>query len=112
MPQAQPEATVCATNNEYIELQRVVFWALWCSVLLIAIIVTVQFISGSLTLGAKLIDASAGILLYIFNFISIGIILRQNQFSHPYGTGKLENFAGFLFAIFVIPAYRFILPRW
>jgi cation diffusion facilitator family transporter len=109
MPLHQTEVTANSPNTEYAELQRLVFWTLWCQVLLIAIIVTVQFIGGSLTLGAKLIDASAGLLLYIFNIISIGIILRQNPFSHPYGTGKLENFAGFLFAILVIPGSLWIL---
>lgn len=109
MHQTLPEETFCAPNTEFIELQRVIFWMLLCQGLLIAFIVIVQFIGGSLTLGAKLIDASAGFLLSIFNIISIGVVLRQNRFSYPYGTGKLENFAGFLFTILVIPGGLWIL---
>lgn len=109
MHQDLPEKTFCTPNTEFIELQRVIFWMLLCQGLLIAFIVIVQFIGGSLTLGAKLIDASAGFLLSIFNIISIGVVLRQNRFSYPYGTGKLENFAGFLFAILVIPGGLWIL---
>ena len=109
MPKTMPEKTTSTPDTEYKELQRLINWTLWCQALLIAIIITVQFIGGSLTLGAKLIDVSAGFLLSVFNAISISIILRQNPFSHPYGTGKLENFAGFAFGIFVIPGGLWIL---
>ena len=109
MPKTLPEKTTSAPDTEYLELQRVIFWRLWYQAILIATTIILQLISGSLTLGAKLIDASTGILFTIFNLISIGIILRQNPFSHPYGTGKLENFAGFVFGIITIPGGLWIL---
>ena len=88
---------------EYFELKRLIFLTLWSLVLEIVLTVVMQFFSGSLALGAVLIDSAASLLLHIFNMISIGIILRRNAFSHPYGTGKLENFAGFLYSIATIP---------
>ncbi len=109
MSEALIKATSEDPNAEYKELQRVIILTLVCQALIIAFIVVTQFIGGSLTLGAKLIDATAGILLTVFNIISVGIVLRQNPFSHPYGTGKLENFAGFLVAILTIPGGLWVL---
>ncbi len=109
MSQACPERSALASGSEYVELQRLIFWVLWSMVLQIAIVLVVQFIGGSQTIRAVLIDSSTSLLLHIFNIISIGIILRQNPFSHPYGTGKLENFSGFLYAILAIPGGLWIL---
>jgi len=109
MQAAMPEGSVHTPGTEYVELQRLIFRVLWSLVLLIVIAVVMQLISGSLTLGSLLIDSSASLLLHVFSMVSIGIILRQNAFSHPYGTGKLENFAGFLYAIIAIPGGLWIL---
>lgn len=96
-------------GTEYVELQRLISLTLWSLILLVAFTLIIQIMGGSLTLGAFLVDASTGLILQIFNMVSIGIILRQNAFSHPYGTGKLENFAGFLYAVVVIPGGMWIL---
>ncbi len=109
MHQALPEVSSPAPSNEYVELKRMIQWTLWSLVLQLGITVVVQVIGGSQTIGAVLIESSTSLLLHIFNIFSIGIILRQNAFSHPYGTGKLENFAGFLYAILAIPGSLWIL---
>lgn len=109
MPSATPEGPVHSPGAEYVELQRLIFRVLWSLVLLIALTVVMQASGGSLTLGALLIDCSTSLSLHIFNMVSIGIIVRQNAFSHPYGTGKLENFAGFLYAALAIPGGLWIL---
>jgi divalent metal cation (Fe/Co/Zn/Cd) transporter len=109
MMQTLPEVTAPDPGFEYVELQHLIFWTLWSLVLLIGISMVVQFMAGSLTLGAVLIDSATSLLLHIFNTVSIGVILRQNPFSHPYGTGKLENFAGFLYAMLAIPGSLWIL---
>ena len=111
MPQTLPEKSAYphAPDCEYVELRRCILWTLWSLVVQILIAVTVQIIGGSLTLGALLIDSATGLLPHTFNLICVGIVLRQNAFSHPYGTGKLENFAGFLYAILAIPGGLWIL---
>jgi len=96
-------------GNEFVDLQRFVFWTLWTMVLQITFAIIVQIVAGSLTLGAMLIDSATSLFLHIFNLVSVGIILRQNVFSHPYGTGKLENFAGFLYALLAIPGGMWVL---
>lgn len=96
-------------GSEYLELQRLIFWTLGSLLLLIGLTAIVQAVSGSLTVGAVLIEASTSVLLHVFNAVIIGIILRQTPFSHPYGTGKLENFAGFLYAMLAIPGGIWIL---
>ena len=103
------EASAENEDYEYFELKRLIFLTLWSLVFEIVLTVAVQIFSGSLALGAVLIDSAASMLLHIFNMISIGIILRRNAFSHPYGTGKLENFAGFLYSIATIPGGIWII---
>lgn len=75
----------------------------------IVLTILIQLTQGSQTVGAILVDSSTSLLLHIFNFFCIGMILRQNPFSHPYGTGKLENLAGFLYAVVSIPGGLWIL---
>ena len=109
MKKTAREQPADSDDFEYVELKRLIFLTLWSLVLEITLTVLMQIISGSLALGAALIDSAASLLLHIFNMISIGIILRRNAFSHPYGTGKLENFAGFLYAILTIPGGLWII---
>lgn len=109
MNKAASESTADHESFEYIELKRFILWMLWSMVLQIIFTVGFQIFSGSLTLGAVLIESTASLLLHVFNLIIIRIILRHNPFSHPYGTGKLENFAGFLYAILAIPGGLWIL---
>ncbi len=103
------EASAENEDYEYFELKRLIFFTLWSLVFEIVLTVAVQIFSGSLALGAVLIDSAASMLLHIFNMISVGIILRRNAFSHPYGTGKLENFAGFLYAVATVPGGLWII---
>ena len=39
----------------------------------------------------------------IVSLFTLRIILRKNTFDYPYGTGKLENFATFVYGLFIIP---------
>ena len=109
MNPAASENTADHEGFEYIELKRFILWTLWSMVVQIIFTIGIQLFSGSLTLGAVLIESTASLLLHVFNLIIIRIILRKNPFSHPYGTGKLENFAGFLYSILAIPGGLWIL---
>lgn len=71
--------------------------------------IIIGIISDSLAIDAVAVDFGASLILHLFNLISIGIILRQNTFSYPYGTGKLENFSEFMYAAIVIPGALLII---
>jgi cation diffusion facilitator family transporter len=90
-------------NQEYHDLYRFIFWLIGTSIPTTAMVITLGVLSGSLTIVAITIDYGLGLLLNIISLIILGIILRQNVFKYPYGTGKLENFAGFIYGLCIIP---------
>jgi cation diffusion facilitator family transporter len=98
-----------ADNNEYVELKRLISWVLITMILMTILTIVVGILSESLTIGAIAIDAGASLCLHLFSLISIRIIMRQNSFNFPYGTGKLENFSAFLYAFIVTPGAVFII---
>lgn len=95
--------------QEYPELKRLIFWVLATLIPLTVLTVITGIVSASLAIDAIAIDSGTCIILHVFNMIAIGIILRQNSFSYPYGTGKLENFSGFLYAVIVLPGALLII---
>lgn len=98
-----------STDQEYLELKRLIFWVFSSLLVLTALTVITGILSDSLAIGALAVDAGSSLILHVFNMISIRIILRQNTFTYPYGTGKLENFSGFLYASIVIPSALVII---
>jgi cation diffusion facilitator family transporter len=98
-----------AQDREYADLKRFIFWVLATLVPLTAVTITIGILSDSLTVFSLALDCGTSLILHSFNMVSIVIILRQNRFNFPYGTGKLENFSGFLYALLVIPMSLVIL---
>ena len=96
-------------NQEYRELKRLIFWVLASSIPLTALTVGIGIISNSLAINAVAVDAGSCLVFHLFNMISIRIILRQNSFNYPYGTGKLENFSGFLYAAIALTGAMLII---
>jgi divalent metal cation (Fe/Co/Zn/Cd) transporter len=66
-------------------------------------------ITGSVTLMIYFIWAAAAIAVKIFALVSIRIMMKQNQFMFPNGTGKLENFSSFFFGISIVPLGAYYL---
>ena len=89
-------------NQEYVDLKKFIFWVLATLIPLTVISITVGIMSGSLTIFTLALNSGASLVLHIFNMVSIIVILRRNAFKFPYGTGKLENFSGILYATIII----------
>jgi len=90
-------------NQEYHDLYRFIAWLIGTSLPVTTMVIMLGIWSGSLTIIAITIDYGLALFLNIMSLITLGIILRQNTFKYPYGTGKLENFAGFLYGVCIIP---------
>jgi len=60
-------------------------------------------LTGSVTLLVYFVWAAAAIAVKLFAYFSIRIMLKENQFMFPYGTGKLENASSFLFGVSIVP---------
>ncbi len=110
LPTVNNDAEVMLSDSqEYVDLKKYIFWVLATLVPLTAISVAVGMLSKSLTLFTVVIDCGAGLILHTFNMASIIVIQRRNAINFPYGTGKLENFSGFLYAIIIIPMALLII---
>ena len=66
-------------------------------------------IAHSETLVTYFIWSMAGIMVKVFGLISIRIMLRENEYLFPYGTGKVENFSAFLFGLSIAPLGLYFL---
>jgi len=94
---------VSPQNQEYHDLYRFIAWLIGTSLPVTTMVIMLGIWSGSLTIIAITIDYGLALFVHIMSLITLGIILRQNTFKYPYGTGKLENFAGFLYGVCIIP---------
>ena len=92
-----------AHNQEHRDLYRLIAWLVGTSLPVTTMVVTLGVLSGSLTIIAITIDYGLSLLLNIMALITLRIILRNNVFNYPYGTGKLENLAGFIYGACIIP---------
>ena len=90
-------------NQEYHDLYRFIAWLIGTSLPVTTLVIMLGIWSGSLTIFAITIDYGLALFVHVMSLITLGIILRQNTFKYPYGTGKLENFAGFLYGVCIIP---------
>ena len=95
--------------QEYLDLKKYIFWVLATLVPLTAISFVIAVISNSLTIFITALDCGASLVLHAFNMVSIVVIQRRNSYNFPYGTGKLENFSGLLYALMVIPMTLLII---
>ncbi len=96
-------------SQEYSDLKKYIFWVLATLVPLTVINITIGVFSASLAIFSIALDCVASLILHSFNMVSVTVIQRRNSFNFPYGTGKLENFSGFLYAMIVIPMAMIIV---
>ncbi|MEE9913300.1 MAG: cation diffusion facilitator family transporter [Deltaproteobacteria bacterium] len=89
------------------------------SVPALALSIYISVISGSLSVIAIILDTAVAQTINLVNYFVLRTVSRGNVFKYPYGTGKLEDFAGFAYGwsiLFVCGIiiyegiYRFIGP--
>ncbi len=91
------------------DLKRLIDWAFYSLIPLTLLSLAAGLLSDSLTILTVAIDSGLSLIVSYFAFYSIRVVLQQNVFSFPYGTGKLENFSSFLYGSLMIPTSLFIL---
>lgn len=90
-------------------LKRISEFTLGTSLIITPLSIIFSQLTGSATLLVYFIWAAAAIAVKLFALISIRIIIRENQFMFPYGSGKLENFSSFFFGFTIIPLGGYFL---
>ena len=85
--------------------RRALFWLI---PLTLAFLVT-GYVSGSLTIASMTLENGSSIMVQLFAYRSILEMKSADPIRFPHGTGKLENFSGFLYGALTIPTGLFIL---
>lgn len=63
----------------------------------LALSIYISVISGSLSVIAIILDTAVAQTINLVNYFVLRTVTRGNVFKYPYGTGKLEDFAGFAY---------------
>lgn len=101
------------------EISKLVSFGFYSIVPLVALFIVFGILANSLTVFSIAIDYGLSFLVQFYAYLSIRAIQKSNVIRFPYGTGKLENFSGFLYGALSIPtgfyilylaAFRFMLP--
>lgn len=82
----------------------------FCSLIPLALLsLLVAVFSNSLAVLSLAVDYGLSFVIQLFAFLSIRAIIKSDTIKFPYGTGKLENFSGFLCGALNIPTSIYIL---
>ena len=77
-------------------------------VLTVAFLVT-GYVANSLTIASLALENGSTIVVQLFAYQTIRAMKSADPIRFPHGTGKLENFSGFLFGALTIPTGCYIL---
>lgn len=95
--------------SELKEIKRIGDLGFYSMLVMNVLFVLFSVATGSLSLLINFIGTAAAILVKIFTLISVRIMLKENKYLMPYGSGKLENFSSFLFGFTIVPMGIFSL---
>lgn len=92
-----------------LKIKRLIDAALYSLLPVTLLFVIFSLLSGSLTILNLAVGCGLGVIVRVFAFIAIRAILKSNIIRFPYGTGKLENFSGFLYGVLVVPTGLYLI---
>jgi cation diffusion facilitator family transporter len=78
-------------------------------VLLTAAFLVTGYLANSLTIASLALENGSSIIVLLFAYQTILAMKSADPIRFPHGTGKLENFSGFLFGALTIPTGGYIL---
>lgn len=90
------------------ELRNYIYFIAVSIIPVTAIYVYASLASGSVSIAALMLQCGVSVVANLFTVISIRAMLRKNVFTFPYGTGKLENFIGFMTGTLMLPVSAMI----
>ena len=91
------------------DLKKLIDFSFYSLLPLAILSLVFSLLSDSLTVFTVTFDSILSLIVNFFAFYSIRSVLKQNVFTFPYGTGKLENFISFLYGSLLIPTSAFIV---
>lgn len=95
-------------NNLVEELGRLSLQSLFTLVPLTGAFLLTGYFSNSLTIVSVALDSGFAIIVLLFYYISVRAMRSADPIRFPHGTGKLENFSGFLYGALTVPIAVYI----
>ena len=89
--------------DELKSLKKISEASIYTSLIIIPLSIIFSLKTGSVTLFVYFIWSAVAIAVKLFSWISIRIMLKENKFMFPNGTGKLDNFSSFFFGVSIVP---------
>lgn len=110
---ASPERGWLGMNlNEVMdELAKLARFSLLALIPLTLSFVIIGYFSNSLTIMSLSIDEGFSIIVHLFAYQAVRAMKSADPIRFPHGTGKLENFSGFLYGALTIPIGCYIIFR-
>ena len=98
-----PDASKNNSNQSLLELRSYVNWITYTLIPITAIYIYGSVKSNSLSVASFTLGCGISIFVIFFTKISMRSVVNKNIYTFPYGTGKLENFIGFLTGTLMLP---------
>ena len=96
-------------NSMLDELTKLSRISLFTLIPLTAAFIVTSYLSNSLTILSLALDSGVSIVVQAFAFNTIRAMKSADSIRFPHGTGKLENFSGFLYGALNIPVALYII---
>ena len=101
--------TLLDEDETFAQLKHLIDVAFFSLIPLALLSLAIAWFSNSLAVLSLSVDYALSFVVQLFAFQSIRAIVESNSIKFPYGTGKLENFSGFLYGALTIPTSFYIL---
>jgi divalent metal cation (Fe/Co/Zn/Cd) transporter len=90
-------------------LYRVMRWGFWSNLPVVALLIGVGATASSSAILVMMLQNVVDVIVQLFELYAIRQVIARDAEAFPYGAGKLENFAAFLWAVLTIPAAIYVL---
>ena len=96
-------------GNEIDQIKLLIDLSFYSLIPLTLLFFVAGILANSLTIFSVAMECCLGFIVEIFAYRSIRVIQQSNRFRFPNGTGKLENFTGFMTGVLSLPIGLYIL---
>ncbi|MEI6725552.1 MAG: cation diffusion facilitator family transporter [Actinomycetes bacterium] len=101
--------TGTTADAESVELYGLLRWGLATEAPMTVMFVIMAVAAGSSALAAIAIQSAVALVVNGFAVYAMRQVMGANDYSFPYGAGKLENFSAFLCGVLYVPSGLFVM---
>lgn len=90
-------------------LYRVMRWGFWSNLPVTGLLVYVSLTASSSAVLIMMLQAVVDVIVQLFELYALRQVIARDAEEFPYGAGKLENFAAFVWSVLTVPAAVYVL---